>query len=82
MCISVRHDDHKRTLAGLSPRHFAECARGVAVTTPNAHSAGARWEFAAGDVRHGSTRRVAFAVGEGAMAVGLAEHRLDELLAG
>src|SRR5215211_9215132 len=37
--------------------------------------------FAAGDVRHGSTKRVAGAVGEGAMAVALAHRRLDELAA-
>jgi thioredoxin reductase (NADPH) len=36
--------------------------------------------FAAGDVRHGSTKRVAGAVGEGAMAVALAHRRLEELL--
>jgi thioredoxin reductase (NADPH) len=35
--------------------------------------------FAAGDVRHGSTKRVAAAVGEGSMAVALAHHRLAEL---
>ena len=35
--------------------------------------------FAAGDVRHGSTKRVAGAVGEGAMAVALAHRRLAEL---
>ena len=35
--------------------------------------------FAAGDVRHGSTKRVAGAVGEGAMAVALAHRRLEEL---
>ena len=35
--------------------------------------------FAAGDVRHGSTKRVAAAVGEGAMAVALAHRRLAEL---
>jgi thioredoxin reductase (NADPH) len=38
--------------------------------------------FAAGDVRHGSTKRVAGAVGEGAMAIVLAHRRLDELQAG
>ena len=37
--------------------------------------------FAAGDVRHGSTKRVAGAVGEGAMAVALAHIRLEELAA-
>jgi thioredoxin reductase (NADPH) len=37
--------------------------------------------FAAGDVRHGSTKRVAGAVGEGAMAVALAHRRLEELTA-
>jgi thioredoxin reductase (NADPH) len=37
--------------------------------------------FAAGDVRHGSTKRVAGAVGDGAMAVALAERRLEELAA-
>jgi thioredoxin reductase (NADPH) len=37
--------------------------------------------FAAGDVRHGSTKRVAGAVGEGAMAVALAHVRLEELAA-
>ena len=37
--------------------------------------------FAAGDVRHGSTKRVAGAVGEGAMAVALAHRRLAELAA-
>jgi thioredoxin reductase (NADPH) len=35
--------------------------------------------FAAGDLRHGSTKRVAGAVGDGAMAVALAERRLEEL---
>jgi thioredoxin reductase (NADPH) len=35
--------------------------------------------FAAGDVRHGSTKRVAGAVGDGAMAVAHAEWRLEEL---
>jgi thioredoxin reductase (NADPH) len=35
--------------------------------------------FAAGDVRHGSTKRVAGAVGEGAMAVALSYRRLAEL---
>ena len=35
--------------------------------------------FAAGDVRHGSTKRVAGAVGEGAMAVALVHRRLEEL---
>jgi thioredoxin reductase (NADPH) len=35
--------------------------------------------FAAGDVRHGSIKRVAAAVGEGAMAAALAFHRLAEL---
>jgi thioredoxin reductase (NADPH) len=37
--------------------------------------------FAAGDLRHGSTKRVAGAVGEGAMAVALAHRRLEELTA-
>lgn len=37
--------------------------------------------FAAGDVRHGSPKRVAGAVGDGAMAVALTHRRLDELLA-
>jgi thioredoxin reductase (NADPH) len=37
--------------------------------------------FAAGDVRHGSTKRVAGAVGEGAMATALVHRRLDELFA-
>jgi thioredoxin reductase (NADPH) len=37
--------------------------------------------LAAGDVRHGSTKRVAGAVGEGAMAVALAHLRLEELAA-
>jgi thioredoxin reductase (NADPH) len=35
--------------------------------------------FAAGDVRHGSTKRVAGAVGDGAMAVALVHRRLAEL---
>jgi thioredoxin reductase (NADPH) len=35
--------------------------------------------FVAGDVRHGSTKRVAGAVGEGAMATALAHRRLEEL---
>jgi thioredoxin reductase (NADPH) len=35
--------------------------------------------FAAGDVRRGSTKRVAGAVGEGAMAITLAYRRLEEL---
>jgi thioredoxin reductase (NADPH) len=37
--------------------------------------------FAAGDARNGSTKRVAGAVGEGAMAVALAHRRLEELRA-
>ena len=37
--------------------------------------------FAAGDVRHGSIKRVAGAVGEGAMAALLAQHRLEEIAA-
>ena len=35
--------------------------------------------FAAGDVRHGSVKRVGGAVGEGSMAVSFAHHRLEEL---
>ena len=35
--------------------------------------------FAAGDVRSGSTKRVAAAVGEGSMAVALAHRRLEEI---
>jgi len=35
--------------------------------------------FAAGDVRSGSTKRVATAVGEGSMAVALVHRRLSEL---
>jgi thioredoxin reductase (NADPH) len=35
--------------------------------------------LAAGDARHGSTKRVAGAVGEGAMAVALAHRRIEEL---
>lgn len=35
--------------------------------------------FVAGDVRHGSAKRVAGAVGEGAMAVALAHMRLEEM---
>jgi thioredoxin reductase (NADPH) len=38
--------------------------------------------FAAGDVRHGSVKRVGGAVGEGSMAVALAHHRLEELRRG
>jgi thioredoxin reductase (NADPH) len=38
-----------------------------------------RGVFAIGDVRAGSTKRVAAAVGEGAMAAALAERRLEEL---
>jgi thioredoxin reductase (NADPH) len=35
--------------------------------------------FAAGDVRSGSIKRVAAAVGEGSMAVALAYRRLEEI---
>ena len=35
--------------------------------------------FAAGDVRSGSVKRVAGAVGDGAMAVALAHRRLEEV---
>ena len=38
--------------------------------------------FAAGDVRSGSTKRVAAAVGEGSMAIALAHRRLEELAQG
>jgi thioredoxin reductase (NADPH) len=38
--------------------------------------------FAAGDARHGSTKRVGGAVGEGAMAAALVHRRLEELEAG
>jgi thioredoxin reductase (NADPH) len=37
--------------------------------------------FTAGDVRHGSTKRVGSAVGEGAMATALVHRRLEELAA-
>jgi thioredoxin reductase len=37
--------------------------------------------FAAGDVQHGWIKRVAGAVGEGAMAALLAQHRLEEIVA-
>jgi thioredoxin reductase (NADPH) len=37
--------------------------------------------FVAGDLRHGSTKRVAGAVGEGSMAVALAHRRIAELSA-
>jgi thioredoxin reductase (NADPH) len=46
---------------------------------PLALETGSPGMFAAGDVRHGSTKRVAGAVGEGAMAVALAHRRLEEL---
>ena len=38
--------------------------------------------FAAGDVRHGSTKRVGAAAGDGAMAVALVHRRLEELARG
>jgi thioredoxin reductase (NADPH) len=38
--------------------------------------------FAAGDLRSGSTKRVAAAVGEGAMAAALVHRRLEELARG
>ena len=38
--------------------------------------------FAAGDLRSGSTKRVAAAVGEGAMAAALVHRRLEELAGG
>lgn len=38
--------------------------------------------FAAGDLRSGSTKRVAGAVGEGAMAAALVHRRLEELAGG
>lgn len=38
--------------------------------------------FVAGDARHGSIKRVGGAVGEGAMAVALAERRLEEIAEG
>ena len=38
--------------------------------------------FAAGDVRSGSTKRVAGAVGDGAMAAALVHRRLEELAQG
>ncbi len=38
--------------------------------------------FAAGDIRHGSIKRVAGAVGDGAMAVALAHTRLEEIATG
>jgi thioredoxin reductase (NADPH) len=65
---------------------------GYILTGPDLLEAGRRPEswpldrdplaLAAGDVRHGSTKRVAGAVGEGAMAVALAHRRLEELAAG
>jgi thioredoxin reductase (NADPH) len=35
--------------------------------------------FAAGDVRHGSSKRVGAAVGEGSTAVALVHRRLEEM---
>ncbi len=57
------------------------------VPTPTGPRPRSPWEtsrpglFAAGDVRHGSIKRVAGAVGEGAMAALLAQHRLEEIVA-
>ena len=63
----------------------ASCSVAASTTAP-----GAEWDplaletsvrgfFAAGDVWHGSAKRVAAAVGEGAMAVALAHLRFEEL---
>ena len=45
---------------------------------PLALETGSPGLFIAGDARHGSVKRVGAAVGEGAMAVALAERRLRE----
>ncbi|MEQ8762716.1 MAG: FAD-dependent oxidoreductase [Planctomycetota bacterium] len=66
------------------PSAIARDERGFLLTGPDIADSGAEWTldrepcqletsqpgvFAAGDVRHGSTKRVAFAVGDGALAV-------------
>ena len=60
----------------------AVCAEqsGVRVVPfPYDHETSAPGLFVAGDARHGSTKRVGGAVGEGAMAAALVHRRLDEL---
>ena len=46
---------------------------------PLALETGSPGLFVAGDARHGSVKRVGAAVGEGTMAVALAERRLREM---
>ena len=54
-------------------------AEGYIKTQPDSTKTSVPGVFAAGDVRSGSVKRVAGAVGDGAMAVALAHRRLEEV---
>lgn len=65
----VARDDHGFILTGpdLEPEHYAK--PGLAGFVPSMLETSVPGIFAAGDVRHGSSKRVAAAVGEGSIAV-------------
>jgi thioredoxin reductase (NADPH) len=76
---AVARDDHGFVLTGPDLADGGRALRGWTLDRPPYHlEASAPGVFAAGDVRAGSIKRVASAVGEGAMAVALV-HRYLEL---
>jgi len=77
---SVTVDDRGYILTGPDLLHRGERPEGWPLQRdPLALETSVPGLFAAGDVRHGSTKRVAGAVGEGAMAIALTHRRFEEL---
>lgn len=74
---SVALDDHGFVLTGRAAK--AGCGRPDDAPTPSLLETSSPGVFAAGDVRSGSIKRVASAVGEGSMAVRLAYDFLERL---
>ncbi len=81
--VGVRHDRAGYLLTGPDLLDHGERPAGWPLNRdPLALETSVPGLFAAGDARHGSTKRVAGAVGDGAMATALAHRRLAELLDG
>ncbi len=69
----------KRGVAALMGADGRGAAHAPLGRTPTPLETSGPGVFAAGDVRHGSVKRVASAVGEGAVAIQLVHRYLDEL---
>ena len=76
---TVARDEHGFVLSGLDAARSngAEAAYGPLGRPPHMLETNVPGVFVAGDVRHGSVKRVASAVGEGSMAVMYVHHHLS-----